>query len=372
MFTSRKGIWISDSMSTNKEDINRERWLDCARTIAIVLVTFNHAVNRGFSSQPYEEYLLRPHMITWIHAVLNVMSRMGVPLFLMITGALLLKRDYTGKQVLKHFLQHNVLSLFITAELWYAIVFWYRVIFDRPDFIAGGASEIIKRFIMNQLFLNQYTLGNMWYMPMILVIYLILPAISLAIQKLPKEYIRGCCGFVILSSMLIPDLNKFLALQGIDLVLKFKPAETALFSIYMVYVITGYEISKGLFDRIRTGIMGILLGVSTICLFSYQYWGYAHPEPYAVYYSSFGLLIVSAFLFDMIRRIQINDAWNRVFRYLSGRALAIYFVHMPIMVGIKSVYLKNSVMHEILQFLLLETVSVMSALLIIAVLERNS
>ncbi len=82
-------------MNTNKEDINSERWLDCARTIAIVLVTFNHAVNRGFSSQPYEEYLLRTHMITMIHAILNVMSRMGVPLFLMITGALLLKRDYT-------------------------------------------------------------------------------------------------------------------------------------------------------------------------------------------------------------------------------------------------------------------------------------
>ena len=352
-------------------ETKRERWLDCARTIAILLVTINHAANRGFSSQQYDEFMTRPHVISFLHAVLNVLSRMGVPLFLMITGVLLLKRDYSDRKVFFHFFRHNLLSLFIAAEIWYAIVFWYLVIFEKPDFLSLGAVHILGRFAMNQLFLNQVTLGNMWYMPMIMVIYLILPMISLAIRVFPKRYIWACCGFVILTSMLIPNANSFLALKGIDLTLSFKPAETSLFSRYVVYVLAGYYISEGTLGTVKRSRLRVVLAVCAVFMFCYQYWGYAHPKPYSVYYSSFGLFFLSALLFEEIRRIRINDRWNTFFRYISGRALAIYFVHMPIVVGITSVFLKDSILHEIIKFLLLETAGVFGALLIIAVLERN-
>ncbi len=358
-------------MSADAEGKNRERWLDCARTIAILLVTFNHAANRAFASDQFQEFMTRPHVISFLHAVLNVLSRMGVPLFLMITGALLLRRDYTDRRVLNRFFKHNMLSLFISTEIWYAIVFWFRVIIDRPEFISLGTGEVVKRFIMNQLFLNQYTLGNMWYMPMILVIYLLIPMISLAIHNFPKKYIWSCCGFVVLSSMLITNINTFLDLKGSDLTLTFKLSETSLFSRYMVYVIAGYYIHEGELSRIGKHLLYVLLGFCSIFMFCYQYWGYVHPETYSVYYNSVGILLTSALLFETIRRIRSTDGWNDFFRYVSARALAIYFVHMPIVVGIESVYLKESTLHELIQFAILELTGVLGALLIIAVLERN-
>ena len=72
-----KEKWISGNMSADAEGKNRERWLDCARTIAIVLVTFNHAANRAFASDKFQEFMTRPHVISFLHAVLNVLSRMG-------------------------------------------------------------------------------------------------------------------------------------------------------------------------------------------------------------------------------------------------------------------------------------------------------
>ena len=344
---------------------------DCARTIAILLVSFNHAANRAFASDQFQEFMTRPHVISFLHAVLNVLSRMGVPLFLMITGALLLRRDYTDRRVLNRFFKHNMLSLFISTEIWYAIVFWFRVIIDRPEFISLGTGEVVKRFIMNQLFLNQYTLGNMWYMPMILVIYLLIPVISLAIHNFPKQYIWSCCGFVVLSSMLITNINTFLALKGSDLTLTFKLSETSLFSRYMVYVIAGYYIHEGELSRIGKHLLYVLLGFCSIFMFCYQYWGYSHPETYSVYYNSAGILLTSALLFETIRRIRITDGWNAFFRYISGRALAIYFVHMPIVVGIESQYLENSTLHELIQFAMLELTGVLGAMLIITLLEKN-
>ena len=77
---------------------NRIMWLDIARAIAIISITFNHAVNRSFNiyTGQFSEYLQIPAYLTIVKAVLYAFSRIGVPLFLMISGTLLLPRDFAG------------------------------------------------------------------------------------------------------------------------------------------------------------------------------------------------------------------------------------------------------------------------------------
>ena len=45
--------------------------------------------------------------LSFVKAFLYVFSRLGVPLFLMITGALLLDRKYEEKNQLRRFITHN-------------------------------------------------------------------------------------------------------------------------------------------------------------------------------------------------------------------------------------------------------------------------
>ena len=76
----------------------RINYLDFARSIAIISITVNHAVNRSFNIyvDQYKEFCSMPLIITIIKSILHCFSRIGVPLFLMISGTLLLPRDYTG------------------------------------------------------------------------------------------------------------------------------------------------------------------------------------------------------------------------------------------------------------------------------------
>ena len=94
----------------------RIQYLDVARSIAIVSITFNHAFNFSFSAT-YAEFISLPILVNVIKAALYTFSRIGVPLFLMISGALLLPRNYGGGETTR-FLKHNWLQLLITTEIW--------------------------------------------------------------------------------------------------------------------------------------------------------------------------------------------------------------------------------------------------------------
>ena len=77
-------------------------FLDAARAAAIVLVALNHAVNRAYDNYhgQMEEFYSRSLLSASVKASLTVASHLGVPLFLMITGALLLGRSFSDREAL--------------------------------------------------------------------------------------------------------------------------------------------------------------------------------------------------------------------------------------------------------------------------------
>ena len=91
-------------------------YLDVARAIAIISITINHAVNRSFAvyHNSQAEYQQIPVLLSGVKVILFIFSRIVVPLFLMISGALLLPRDYS--QGVGRFFKHNWLQLLITTE----------------------------------------------------------------------------------------------------------------------------------------------------------------------------------------------------------------------------------------------------------------
>lgn len=80
----------------------RSYYLDIARTIAIISISLNHAVNRTYDNYfgQMEEFLESSYLSSLLKSVVTVFSHLGVPLFLMISGALLLhKRMETADDV---------------------------------------------------------------------------------------------------------------------------------------------------------------------------------------------------------------------------------------------------------------------------------
>ena len=168
----------------------RSYYLDIARTIAIISISLNHAVNRTYDnySDQAGEFLEISLISSVFKAVVTVFSHIGVPLFLMISGALLLHKRMETADDVKRFYRHNLLDLFITAEIWYFIMYWF-VFFDgiSSGYWEEGLADTLLGCVKTMLFLDQTTMDSMWYMPMILCLYATIPFAAMLVKKLSMK-----------------------------------------------------------------------------------------------------------------------------------------------------------------------------------------
>lgn len=196
----------------------RYYWLDVARVIAVLSITLNHAVNRAYDNYGNQmaEFLSISSASTLVKTVVTVFSRMGVPLFLMISGVLLLgKTMETGRDVRK-FYRHNLLGLLITSEIWYFLMYWFLVLLKPGNTMLSelGVGGAIWGSVKNAFFFDQVTLGSMWYIPMILCLYVMIPFMAAALQKIPRKYLLLPMGLVFIGGMVVPNVNAWISLSG--------------------------------------------------------------------------------------------------------------------------------------------------------------
>ena len=354
---------------------NRIPYLDVARALAIVSITTNHAYNRSFAvfSATQAEYQAFPVVFSLLKAMLHSFSRLGVPLFLMITGALLLPRDYSKKY--SRFLKHNWLRLFITTEIWLCIMFWYLQLSPSSVLMTRGLRHCLVRFLMTLLFLNPVTMDSMWYMKMILCVYLMIPLFSAALRTLPRRVFLLPIIFILIHSYLVPDVSAFLSGVGIQSGLSFDLSAGNLFSMHAIFLLIGYWIGEGRLKSISTPVLtaGFL---TFFCLLSgLQLWLFSTPSDVVVAqgYHSILLFAASVCLFELLRRREYTKKkLQSVCSYLAEISFGIYFVHICIMEGLCRIIGQHfSGIRRFGKFFVLELVSFFGAVLIIQLLRKN-
>ena len=110
----------------------RKTWIDATKSIAIVLVILIHSLQEEYSFYPPDlNTLSTKHELFAL--LLFTIGRVGVPLFLMCTGFLLLGSDYNDKST-KQFWKRNVLGLVITCETWIVLYNIFLVIHGDGEF----------------------------------------------------------------------------------------------------------------------------------------------------------------------------------------------------------------------------------------------
>lgn len=356
-------------------------YLDILRAIAIVSITFNHAVNRSFAiyGGQYAEFQTIPFFLTSIKAVLYAFSRIGVPLFLMISGALLLPRDYSGglqEGSVSRFMKHNWLRLFITTEIWLAIMFWYKQLMPGSILRMGGPIRAIIHFIMTLLFLNPDTMGSMWYMEMILCVYLLIPLLAIAVKKIHYSFFLIPMAIVVFCSYILPDLNGAFAAVGANVLLETKLESANVFSMYVVYLLLGYYISKGALSKIKTSVLWIMLAAAFLGFCAFQTWFFSIEYDFVVAadYRSFFPMIVAIILFEIVRRYKDGKCVfiEKISTKLSTIAFGIYFVHICIMEGLCFVINRYGIdIMYLWKFVLLESVSFFGSIPIILLCSKS-
>ena len=356
------------------EKKQRIAYLDVARSIAIISITFNHAVNRSFNTSVNQlsEFLSIPVWLTIIKTILYVFSRIGVPLFVMISGSLLISHNYDNVGV-RRFIKHNWLQLCITTEIWLAIMFWYKQIFSSSTLFTEGIIKCLIKFVSTLLFINPETMGSMWYMEMILCVYLLIPIISVGLKKIDWKYFLIPMAIVIFSSFVLPDINGFLGTIGTNFTLDFKLSSTNVFSMYIVYILLGFFISSlKLLEKVKTPILITLFVVSFSSYCAFQFWIYTKEYDYNVGYDSIFPLLTSVFLFELLRRIDYKEFIKKVSMKLSRISFGIYFIHICIMEGLVAVINHTGWnFTHLSKFLILESVSFVGSVVVIMIFRKN-
>lgn len=175
-------------------------WIDCARWVAMFLVVASHACD-PFNCSP--EAAGNADFLRW-GAIWGSLLRPCVPLFVMITGALLLP---VREQTLGAFYKKRIPRVLIPLLIWSALYTFSPWIFG---LIAGGdagtAKEITTTFFPSSGFMNDgngpatdfvsalatlltvpftfnYFSTHLWYVYMLIGLYLYLPIFSAWVEK---------------------------------------------------------------------------------------------------------------------------------------------------------------------------------------------
>ena len=201
----------------NSISANRIVWLDVARLFAMFMVVCCHCAD-PFNFYPGGNP--PPEIAQW-GALWGAFLRPCVPLFVMITGALMLP----VREESSIFYKKRISRVFFPFLIWsllYAIFPWLTGLMGLPpkilvDFFAYGGDEVMRQgfsasaeYISNIPFNYPLTAVHMWYIYLLIGLYLYLPIFSAWVEKASE---RAKLWFLVAWGVtaLLPYYNEFVA-----------------------------------------------------------------------------------------------------------------------------------------------------------------
>lgn len=177
-------------ISTN----NKKIYFELMRIIAVMLVIFNHLPG-------YTLYQTSSGYIQWFYMVLSMVTRINVPLFLMISGAVLLpKNEDFSKVIKKRVFRFFFLILISEGALFCA--YKYNASLLGNDYIFT-----FRRFIGGVFANNLDGTGSYWYLYSYLGMLFTLPFMQRIARNFRKDDFGVLIGLHFIFSSAIPMIN---------------------------------------------------------------------------------------------------------------------------------------------------------------------
>lgn len=223
-------------MKTKKERIF---YYDLLRAFAIIAVIICHVdFYFGPLNTPFEVIA---------QLTFHDIGRIGVPIFLMISGALLLNRDYPS---LKDFLKRRF------ARIIYPFIFWMILITLTNFYFHKSYQYMWNVFIGNP--------SIMWYFWTLIGIYLAIPLINVFIREYGED---GCKYFLAIWSI-------FIILNTLNMYPLFPYFKLDYFAGFIGYPVLGYYLSTKKFKlndskMVLSGFIILLASLAAFVYYSY-------------------------------------------------------------------------------------------------------
>ncbi len=251
----------------------------------------------------------------------DVLGRAGVPVFLMISGALLLGRDESYGSFFKKRFTRVLIPL-----IFWTIVYEIKIVADHHFLHGGVTMDNIFSVLKNPLAGPVY--DHLWFLYMIIGMYLVTPFLRRVIPVLRKNDLWYLLGLWIFSNILLPLFYNYSSFQlGLNI-----PVVTA----YIGFYVLGYYLLRYTFSvqQIKWTwaifIAAYLLNVFTVWLDSRLH---GEMRPFYLSHHRPGIFIQSIAAFILLEYYakkaftRFSDKKFKFLAYLGGLTFGIYLVH---------------------------------------------
>lgn len=167
-------------------------YLDVLRIIAIYFVVYNHTP--GCYILPYRGCMDKNY---WGALFILQVVKMAVPIFLMISGALLINREESFSVLLKKRVSRILIALFLITCIQYA---WFC--YKQHD-----AVDIKHFFELFYLGCNEFAFAANWFLYAYLGILLLLPILRITVNNMSNKMFFYLLGLQVVSCCMLPAVN---------------------------------------------------------------------------------------------------------------------------------------------------------------------
>ena len=291
----------------------RKHWIDYLRVIAIIAVITIH------STTPFYARFTEIRLFDWWLAnLLNSASRFAIPLFVMISGSLLLGRDLT----IGEFYKKRAVRLLPALLAW-------NLFYLGLDLLYRGINEnVASSSLIKELFVTGGAAVHLWYLAMFICIMLFAPFLNI--------FVRGDKPAPTDLRILLGLMFVFFLLNGIsniganiwDAEMEWLKA----FPWYMGYFIGGYYLDK-YSDHIpfRTSFIPFIIAgiVLTGAVLNYYFTSSFTIHEDNLIMTSTGplVLLISLFIFLLAKRSSSKLKQNKIITVIAEASFGMYLIH---------------------------------------------
>ena len=355
-------------MQTTKRKSKRIFYFDALRALAILTVIIFHVALRVMGM--IKPYYGPPPTFGWLFTdfILNPL-RCGVDIFLMLSGALSLGRDWKYTDFLKKRLSRIVMPFAFWLIILSSIVICASYLY--PTVIFDGLTSFDPASILD--FIIESAMGlNKWFVPywffwMILATYLIMPIFNKWIKLASMDEIEYFLIIWLITCLF--DQTLF-----IDL-----PISLKYFAGSIGFVVLGYYLrytERKIFSKFRYGLLITLISSALMIAFSYQFSSNADIFIFNRYSILNCFVVIGIFLmFRHAEKLNVNlnffnnpeGIFRRLISAMAKYSYGIYLIHMIILNAV-IILVPNT--HYASYVVFVTLVSLFGSMLILSLLNR--
>lgn len=288
--------------------MNRTFWIDLIRVAGAFLIVMSHVCNRvsgGFSVSVEKSGEVHGSLGWMASLCFHTLSCVAVPLFLMVSGALLLGRS---EEMLTFYRKRfgKVLLPFFAWSCVFILCLW----------IAGrGLRDGTEITLLSSIgaLLSGNVSGHFWFMYMLIVLYLVTPFLAVFTRNATKSMLIGFLILWFFAVVIFPVINN-VARETLDItsIAGYSPFERGFVSYSVGFFIAGYVLKEIVISK-RWAIIAVIAWIVLAMSPVNAYLRMAYPD------SSMSFLFV--FMGTYVLPIIAHPATLSLIAFLALRSL---------------------------------------------------